>query len=139
MLRQGDAQVFKRYSQAKLAMMREALGKLDRNANEHSRNFGVAQRLLERLAAHGESLNQPKLPAIAYHQLGRIAQERRDVGIRNNCAARASQSFGDLFAGLRHQAGANKRRVARCGAASFHKLRVWSVWDPTEICGRVAR
>ena len=43
MLRQGDAQVFKRYSQAKLAMMREALGKLDRNANEHSRNFGTAR------------------------------------------------------------------------------------------------
>jgi len=35
MLRQGDAQVFKRYSQAKLNMMREALDKLDRNANEH--------------------------------------------------------------------------------------------------------
>jgi hypothetical protein len=43
MLRQGDAQVFKRYSQAKLAMMREALGKLDRNANEHGRNFGTAR------------------------------------------------------------------------------------------------
>jgi len=35
MLRQGDAEVFKRYSQAKLAMMREALGNLDRNANQH--------------------------------------------------------------------------------------------------------
>ena len=35
MLRQGDAQVFKRYSQAKLNMMREALSKLDRQANEH--------------------------------------------------------------------------------------------------------
>ena len=34
MLRQGDASVFKRYSQAKLGMMREALAKLDRNANE---------------------------------------------------------------------------------------------------------
>ena len=33
MLRQGDARVFKRYSQAKL-MMREALAKLDRHANE---------------------------------------------------------------------------------------------------------
>jgi integrase len=30
MLRQGDAEVFKRYSQAKLNMMREALAKLDR-------------------------------------------------------------------------------------------------------------
>jgi integrase len=37
MLRQGDAQVFKRYSQAKLAMMREALARLDRNASEHQR------------------------------------------------------------------------------------------------------
>ena len=35
MLRQGDSQVFKRYSQAKLNMMREALSKLDRRANEH--------------------------------------------------------------------------------------------------------
>ena len=35
MLRQGDAQVFKRYSHAKLNMMREALSKLDRQANEH--------------------------------------------------------------------------------------------------------
>ena len=35
MLRQGDAAVFKRYSQAKLNMMREALTKLDRQANEH--------------------------------------------------------------------------------------------------------
>ena len=35
MLRQGDATVFKRYSQAKLNMMREALSKLDRQANEH--------------------------------------------------------------------------------------------------------
>ena len=34
MLRQGDAAVFKRYSQAKLNMMREALSKLDREANE---------------------------------------------------------------------------------------------------------
>ena len=32
---QGDSQVFKRYSQAKLNMMRESLSKLDRQANEH--------------------------------------------------------------------------------------------------------
>jgi len=38
MLRQGDAGVFKRYSQAKLNMMREALTKLDRTANERSAN-----------------------------------------------------------------------------------------------------
>jgi hypothetical protein len=34
MLRQGDADVSKLYSQAKLGMMREALAKLDRKANE---------------------------------------------------------------------------------------------------------
>ena len=34
MLRQSDADVFKLYSQAKLGMMREALAKLDRQANE---------------------------------------------------------------------------------------------------------
>jgi integrase len=34
MLRQGDAEVFKLYSQAKFGMMREALTKLDRQANE---------------------------------------------------------------------------------------------------------
>jgi hypothetical protein len=31
---QGDAKVFKKYSQIKLQMKREALGKLNRNANE---------------------------------------------------------------------------------------------------------
>ncbi|PYV14189.1 MAG: hypothetical protein DMG21_19000 [Acidobacteria bacterium] len=43
MLRQGDAQVFKRYSQARLTMMREALGKMDRNANEHEAISGPAK------------------------------------------------------------------------------------------------
>ena len=32
--RQGDAKVFKKYSQMKLQMKREALGKLNRQANE---------------------------------------------------------------------------------------------------------
>jgi integrase len=41
MLRQGDSRVFKRYSQAKLMMMREALAKLDRHANEG--NSGTPQ------------------------------------------------------------------------------------------------
>jgi len=36
MLRQGDAQVFKKYSQMKLQMKREALGKLNRRANEEA-------------------------------------------------------------------------------------------------------
>ena len=34
MLRQGDAQVFKKYSQMKLQMKREALEKINRRANE---------------------------------------------------------------------------------------------------------
>ena len=42
MLRQGDAGVFKRYSQPKLNMMREALAKLDRVANERPSNSGTA-------------------------------------------------------------------------------------------------
>ena len=43
MLRQGDAEVFKLYSQAKLGMMREALAKLDRAANERDSNFRAAR------------------------------------------------------------------------------------------------
>jgi len=43
MLRQSDSQVFKRYSQAKLNMMREALARLDRKANEHEATFGTAR------------------------------------------------------------------------------------------------
>jgi integrase len=43
MLRQGDAEVFKLYSQAKLGMMREALTKLDWAANERASNFRTAQ------------------------------------------------------------------------------------------------
>jgi hypothetical protein len=39
MLRQSDAEVFKLYSQAKLGIMREALTKLDRKANERSGNL----------------------------------------------------------------------------------------------------
>ena len=42
MLRQGDSAVFKRYSHAKLNMMREALGRLDRHANEHEVISGTA-------------------------------------------------------------------------------------------------
>jgi hypothetical protein len=41
MLRQGDSGVFKRYSQAKLNMMREALAKLDRLANERETSSGT--------------------------------------------------------------------------------------------------
>jgi integrase len=43
MLRQGDSQVFKRYSQAKLTMMREALTRMDRRANEHEASSGTAR------------------------------------------------------------------------------------------------
>ena len=40
MLRQGDAQVFKKYSQMKLQMKREALEKLNRRANEMATESG---------------------------------------------------------------------------------------------------
>ena len=40
MLRQGDARVFKRYTQAKLnIMMREAFDKLDRHARKRRKNY----------------------------------------------------------------------------------------------------
>jgi integrase len=38
LLRQGDAKVFKKYSQMKLEMKREPLKKLNRRANESSRS-----------------------------------------------------------------------------------------------------
>jgi hypothetical protein len=41
MLRQGDARVFKKYSQEKLLMMRESLERLDRTASEHSTTSGT--------------------------------------------------------------------------------------------------
>ncbi len=40
MLRQGDAKVFKKYSQMKLQMKREALEKINRHANEERKGFG---------------------------------------------------------------------------------------------------
>jgi len=43
LLRQGDAKVFKKYSQMKLQMKREALTKLNRQANEGGFSFGTAQ------------------------------------------------------------------------------------------------
>ena len=42
LLRQGDSQVFKRYSQMKLQMKREALEKLNRQANEMALETGTA-------------------------------------------------------------------------------------------------
>ncbi len=41
LLRQGDAKVFKRYSQMKLQMKREALAKINRHANEGEPSFGT--------------------------------------------------------------------------------------------------
>jgi integrase len=41
LLRQGDSKVFKKYSQMKLQMKREALEKLNRQANEKKDNFGT--------------------------------------------------------------------------------------------------
>ena len=43
LLRQGDAKVFKKYSQMKVQMKREALAKLNRQANETRPGFGTAQ------------------------------------------------------------------------------------------------
>ncbi len=43
LLRQGDAKVFKKYSQMKLQMKREALAKLNRHANETGPGFGTVQ------------------------------------------------------------------------------------------------
>jgi len=43
LLRQGDAKVFKKYSQLKLQMKREALAKLSRQANEGGLSFGTVQ------------------------------------------------------------------------------------------------
>ena len=41
LLRQGDAKVFKKYSQMKLQMKREALAKLNRQANESGVGSGT--------------------------------------------------------------------------------------------------
>jgi len=43
LLRQGDAKVFKKYSQMKLQMKREALQKLNRKANEGGPGFDTAR------------------------------------------------------------------------------------------------
>ena len=43
LLRQGDAKAFKKYSQMKLQMKREALAKLNRHANEGGLSFGTVQ------------------------------------------------------------------------------------------------
>ena len=43
MLRQGDAKVFKKYSQMKLQMKREALAKLNRRANEEGKSSDTAK------------------------------------------------------------------------------------------------
>ena len=42
LLRQGDAKVFKKYSQMKLQMKREALEKMNRLANEMALDSGTA-------------------------------------------------------------------------------------------------
>jgi hypothetical protein len=43
LLRQGDAKVFKKYSQMKLQMKREALKKLNRKANEGDPGFDTTR------------------------------------------------------------------------------------------------
>jgi hypothetical protein len=44
LLRQSDAKVFKKYSQMKLQMKREALKKLNRKANESGPDFDTERR-----------------------------------------------------------------------------------------------
>ena len=51
-LRQGDATVFKKYSQMKLPTKREAPARLNRRANESSRRFGTVS---DTLGAFGQS------------------------------------------------------------------------------------
>jgi hypothetical protein len=43
LLRQGDAKVFKKYSQMKLQMKREALAKINRQANEQGKSFDTVR------------------------------------------------------------------------------------------------
>jgi hypothetical protein len=43
LLRQGDSKVFKKYSQMKLAMKREALVKINRQANERGQRFDTGR------------------------------------------------------------------------------------------------
>jgi hypothetical protein len=43
LFRQGDAKVFKKYSQMKLQMKREALNRINRQANESGPGFGTVQ------------------------------------------------------------------------------------------------
>jgi integrase len=45
LLRQGDAKVFKKYSQMKLRMKREALVKLNRQANEQNLDQKIDQKI----------------------------------------------------------------------------------------------
>jgi len=54
LLRQGNAKVFKKYSQMKLQMKREVLAKLNRQASETGLSFGTATKK-GALAAPGRS------------------------------------------------------------------------------------
>ena len=44
----------------------------------NTRNFAVAARLFARLAEYGKYSSSSEVEAVAYHQLGRIAEEQRD-------------------------------------------------------------
>jgi hypothetical protein len=46
MLRQGDAKVFKKYSQMKLQMKREARAKINRRANEEDKSYDTPKLVL---------------------------------------------------------------------------------------------
>jgi hypothetical protein len=86
MLRQGDAEVFKRYSQAKLTMMREALAKLDRNANQH-RTSGTA-------AEHAVARQQGTTPlSVAVADFNNDG--RPDLAVANSSGANVLLGNGD--------------------------------------------
>jgi integrase len=54
LLRQGDAKVFKKYSQMKLQMKRDALQKLNRNANEGRPGFATVGGIIVRFRVPGQ-------------------------------------------------------------------------------------
>ena len=61
----------------------------------NTRNFVVAARLYERLAAQGRSRGEPKTEAIAYHQLGMVAEEQRDFAAAEQWCRKVARHQGE--------------------------------------------
>jgi hypothetical protein len=73
LLRQGNAKVFKKYSQMKLQMKREALAKLNRQANE------AARVLAQSKANPSQVLAQSKAnPSQVLAQFGTVGQRNSE-------------------------------------------------------------